>query len=68
MTHKLVSEMTTTSFYDKLESIKAMFKVVNSRMNLAIGAICSTPLKVRHSFGRLDLMVVPLDDHSIIFG
>lgn len=67
-THNFVSEWIATTLHRKPKSSEATFKVVNSTMRPTTRVVCFAPLKVGEWFGSLDLMVVPLDDHSVILG
>ena len=68
MTHSFVSEKTTRGLHHKPKRSKALFKVVNSVVKLTMGIVSSTPLKVGDWFGVLVLIVVPMDDHSVVLG
>jgi len=66
MTHNIVSEKTTNSLHRKTESITTMYKVVNSVVELTVGVVFSTPLRIGSWFGNWELMVDTLDDHALV--
>jgi hypothetical protein len=67
-THNFLSEHNDKEIKHKFERSMASFKGVNSTMKSTVEVIHYTPLNFGEWFGILDLMVIPLDDHRVIFG
>ena len=66
--HSLVSRKTIVSLHSGMERSQAKFKAVNSAVRDVTGKICAAPIRVGRWHGKMDLKVVPLDDHSLILG
>ena len=66
--HSLVSKKTALSLHSGMESCQAKFKAVNSAVRDVTGMIRAAPIRVGRWHGKMDLKVVPLDDHSMILG
>jgi hypothetical protein len=66
--HSFVGEATVNSLRCKTKVGTGQYKEVNSTVKQEMGLICSVPLRIGDWFGNLDLVVVPLDDYTIILG
>ena len=66
--HSLVSKKTAVSLHSGMEIFQAKFKGVNSVVRDVTGKICAAPIRVGRWHNKMDLKVVPLDDHSLILG
>ena len=44
------------------------FKAVNSTMKVVIGVMENTQVRVGSWFGKLDLRIMDMDDHSMVLG
>jgi len=69
-THSFLSKKAAKSFGKKagMERELSAFKAVNSTMKVVIGVMKGTQMKVGSWFGKLDLRVVDMDDHSMVLG
>jgi len=67
-THSFIREQTTKQLHHKVKGGKTTSKAVKSIVKKALGIVFSAPLKFGDLFGVLDLIVVALDEHRVIFG
>lgn len=69
-THSFVSRKTARSFAKKknLERESSAFKAVKSLIKAIDGLLKDAQVRVGSWFGRLDLRVVDMDDHSMVLG
>jgi len=69
-THSFVSRKTARSFGKKTKTEKesSAFKAVNSPIKVVDGLLKDVQIRVGSWFGKLDLRVVDMDDHSMVLG
>ena len=69
-THSFLSRKAAKSFGKKakMEREWSAFKAVNSTMKAVVGVIENTQVRVGSWFGKLDLRIVDMDDHSMVLG
>ena len=69
-THSFLSRKATKSFGKKAEMGRewSAFKAVNSTMKAVTGVMENTQVRVGSWFGKLDLRIVDMDDHSMVLG
>jgi len=69
-THSFVSRRTVRSFgkKTKMERESRAFKAVNSPIKAIDGLLKDAQVRVGSWFGRLDLRIVDMDDHSMVLG
>jgi len=69
-THSFLSRKATKSFgkKTKMEKEWSAFKAINSTIREVDGVLKDTQVKVGSWFGKLDLRVVDMDDHSMVLG
>lgn len=58
----------TWRLHRKIEWDGSLIKEVNSGVNPMVEVIHSAPLTIGSWLGVLDMMVVPMDDQSVILG
>ena len=51
-----------------MEKELSAFKAVNSRMKAVTGVMKGTHVRVGSWFGKIDLRVIDMDDHSMVLG
>jgi len=69
-THSFLSRKAAKSFgkKTKMEKEWSAFKAVNSNNRVVDGVLKDTQIRVGSWFGKLDLRVVDMDDHSMVLG
>ena len=69
-THSFLSRKVAKSFGKKIMMEKewSAFKAVNSNIRAVDGVLKGTQIRVGSWFGKLDLRVVDMDDHSMVLG
>jgi len=69
-THSFFNKKAAKSFGKKakMEREWSAFKAVNSTIRVVDGVLENTQVKVGSWFGKLDLRVVDMDDHSMVLG
>jgi len=69
-THSFLSRKAAKSFgkKTKVEKEWSAFKAVNSTIRVVDGVLKNIQVKVGSWFGKLDLRVVDMDDHSMVLG
>lgn len=69
-THSFLCRKTTKSFGKKAKMEREWndFKALNSTMKVITGVMENTQVRVGSWFGKLDLRIVDMDDHSMVLG
>lgn len=68
-THSFLSRKAASSLRKRKASIEkelSAFKAVNSRMKAVTGVMKGTHVRVGSWFGKIDLRVIDMDDHSMM--
>ena len=69
-THSFLSKKATKSFGKKATIKKewSAFKALNSTMKVVTSVMENTQVRVGSWFGKLDMRIVDINDHSMILG